>query len=317
MTMKAFPFDKLPWELKMVFFDTCLTARYAKTTDLLAMALVNRSTFELFVQYLKTLPEMRQQGIRDLAGELFKSKFRQEGKLYYKLLELSGKSMDSIRFLMDLPKDVQLKMYNSGQFKMPYFYPSDIPVEELKEKLNEEVLTSIWLSVLDHEDIHDHCFIDPDDTDYMEVLRATEEIGLDEAHKHLSKLTDYMLIIYKDTLNVTTAFLRSLCYWQLYMQLMDIGNLAKHYKTHLNSVLPWILLLSTSHRYRVLVKLSERFQVEHYNYLKEAMEDNPFREMAKYWYKHSNFQKFIRQIPVRDNYSYLTFLKENDFIIMT
>lgn len=314
--MNTFPFDNLPWELKMDFFDTCLSARYVKTTDLIALALVNRSTFTLFVQYIKTLPEFRQQGIRDLAGELFKSKFRQEGKLYYKLLELSGKPIDSFRFFMDLPKNVQLKMYNSGQFKMPYLYPSDVPLEELKEKLNEEILTSIWISVLDHEDIDTHCFIDPDETDYMEVLCATEDVKMDEAHKHLSKLTDYMLIIHKDTLNVTTAFLRGLCYWQLYMQLMDIGNLAKHYKTHLNSVLPWVLLLSTSHRYRVLVKLSERFESEHYVYLKRAMEDNPFREMTKYWYKHQNFQKFIRQIPVRDNYDYLTFLKENKFIIV-
>lgn len=314
---QTFHFDKLPWELKMVFFDNCFTARYVKTADLLAMALVNRSTLTLFEHFLKTLPNVRQQGIMDLAGELFKSKFRKENKLYYKLLEISGNPVDSLRFLMDLPKDAQLKMYTRGYFQMSCFYPSNIPVEELKEKLHEDILTSIWLSVLDHPDIKSHCFIDPDNTDYMNSLCPSEDVKLDDAHKHLSKLTDHMLIIHKNSLNISNSFLMGLCYWQLYMQLMDIGNLAKHYKTHMNYVLPWVLLLSTTHRYRVLVKLSMRFEVEHYIYLKQAMEDNPFREMTKYWYKHPNFQKFIRQIPVRENYDYLTFLKENKYIIMT
>lgn len=309
-------FDSLPCESKVVIFDALMKSRQVKTADLLSLSLISRSTHEGFMTFIKGLPETRQQGVRDLAMALFKSRYKQYGTLYFKLLEIAGAPLDSLNFLMEIPPETQKKMINREQFVLPYLYPSDVPFEDLKSKLHIDVLTHIWLSVLDSPEVHAHCFSDPEETDYMKSLCASKDVDLDAAHLHLRKLTDYMMRIHKDSLNVSDKLLRSLCYWQLYTSLMDIGQFARMYKTHLNNVLPWVLLLVSNHRHVTLAKLSDKFQVSHFAYLHANMPKNDFIEMAQFWYKVPTFQSYIRQIPIDENYEFLMHLKTNGFVIM-
>lgn len=309
-------FEQLSSNSKVVIFDVLMKSRQVKTADLLTLSLVSRSTHGSFLKFIRCLPDTRQQGIKDLAMALFKSKYKQFGVLYFKLLEIADAPLESLNLLMEFPPETQRRMVLCKQFVLPYLYPSDVAFEDLKSKLHIDVLTHIWLSVLDSPDVQVHCFSDPEETDYMKSLCASDDVQLDAAHLHLRKLTDYMMIVHKDSLNVSDNFLRGLCYWQLYTSLMDIGQFARMYKTHLNNVLPWILLLVSNHRHVTLAKLSDKFQVSHFAYLHANMPKTDFLEMAQYWYKVPSFQTYIRQIPIDENYDFLMHLKTNGFVIM-
>jgi hypothetical protein len=252
----------------MTFFG-CLDD-HTRTIDMISLALTSRAHWQLFLRFVAAERAARQRGIRDLALDVFKSKYYQSGVLHYVLLEFSGKKLDSVPFLCDVPLRAQETLAAKNLIAYPAVFPSDLETEKLVTALHREYVLNLWLSFILHPDAQEHTFCDPESTAHLAALCA-DEISLKVGHRRFSQLTDHILVREKNTLVIDDDVLRGLCYWQLGGQLMDVAWLARHYSVHLNQILPWIMLLAQNRRVLALRQLRERFTEQHAGYLRRHL----------------------------------------------
>lgn len=273
----------IPSDIMYILFDKM------NIVTKLSIAMTCKTSVKLFENYLDKHSSTQEahQTYQDVAKEIFKSRYATHGTVSYILLQTTHSKTSDLQFLITLPDETLKKLHIKDLLSCPEKYPRDIAVRILKQKLPASLLGKIWEKKFTSVTIDNFDFVSYD-KDGPKRYEATEE------HGHFNKLTNTILTLYKNSVNINDQFLKLMCYWGLDTAFIELYRMRRHYHLTKDFILPYLFLFERELAVNILECIGDDFNIADFYYLNTYLRSKDMIYLTGAWKGYSTFQQFLK-----------------------